>query len=133
MEPRDPEGGETLVVTLVGVRGLPDEQLHHLQVTHPGGQVQGQVPFEVHPIRVRPVLEQHPHGIVESFARGVVQHGESAGRVRYVGVRSSPEELQDQGGVAGLYHLDTDMDTVRTNVLETGRQEGYTSWPKVNS
>lgn len=81
VEPREQEGSETLVVVLVGVRGFPDEQLHHLQATLPGGHVQGQVPFDVDPIRVRPVLQKHLHGIVESVARGVVQHGESAGRV----------------------------------------------------
>lgn len=119
VEPRDPEGGGTLVVALVGVRGLPGEQLHHLQVALPGGHVQGQVPSGVHPVGVRPVLEQHPHRVVEPPAGGVVQHGESAGRVSRVGVGSGPEQLQDQGGVAGLCHLDpdTDMDTDTSRTL----------------
>ncbi len=78
---RELPGGLSQTVGLLGVRRASQQLLDHLQVALPGGQVQRQVTLLVHEVRVCPVGEQHAHGIHESLARGVVHHGEAAGRV----------------------------------------------------
>lgn len=105
---RELEGGGALLVALLGVRCLLYQQLDHLQVTLCGGQVKGEVTVIVNHVSVCLVLQQLLHRILESIAGGIVQHGETAGRVSQIWVRSSQQKFQHQGVVARLYHLRPD-------------------------
>lgn len=113
---------------LVGPLGLcsyPDQHPDDLLVTLSGGQVQRPVALRVHAVRVRAVLQQHLHGVVEACVRGVVQHGAAAGRVGHVRVRARLEEITDQARVPHLNNLESGRTVYRQAVSEVGHPFHY--------
>lgn len=103
----DLRGAASLLVGPLGLCSYPDQHPDDLLVTLSGGQVKRPVALRVHAVRVRAVLQQHLHGVVEACGRGVVQHGAAAGRVGHVRVRARLEEIADQARVPRLNNLES--------------------------
>lgn len=97
----------SLLVVPLAPCGDAIQDLDDVLVTIVLGQVYRQVALRVPDVRVRAVLQQHPHGVHEAFVRSVVQQGAAAGRVDHVRVGAPLEEEEEQARVPHLNNLNS--------------------------